>query len=146
MSVSYFNNYHIDVAIVEPTSRRTTSSAEPSATTKGAAAAYMERTKITTYANTAWPATVPFVLKSTCFVGNCATTLLDRITKDSPLLDLYRYSRLLDRSLGHLSCLTCCAPPSGLVDRVATVGSAPDACHSPNYNKWFAPLLDGPVS
>ena len=46
-------HYHIDVAIVEPTSRRATSSAESSATTKGAAAAYMDRTKITTYANTA---------------------------------------------------------------------------------------------
>ena len=57
-------HYHIDVAIVEPTSRRATSSAESSATTKGAAAAYMERTKITSYANTAWPATVPFALES----------------------------------------------------------------------------------
>ena len=62
------------------------------------------------------------------------------------VLDLYRYSRLLDHSLGHPSYMTCCVPPSGLVDRVATVGSAPDACHSPNYNKWFAALLGGPVS
>ena len=79
-------HYHIDVAIVEPTSRRATSSAESSATAKGAAAAYMERTKIATYANTAWPATVPFVLESTGFMRNCATTLLERITKDSPPL------------------------------------------------------------
>ena len=70
----------------------------------------------------------------------------ERQLKSLEMLDLYRYSRLWDRSSDHLSYLTCCSPPSGLVDRVATVGSAPDACHSPNYNKWFAALLGGPVS
>ena len=98
-------HYHIDVAIVEPTSRRATSSAESSATTKGAAAAYMERTKITTYANTAWPATVPFVLESTGFMGNCAMTLLERITKDSPpLLTWFKgeLALLLARSEGRM--------------------------------------------
>ena len=35
----------------------------------------------------------------------------DRCAEYMAMLDLYRYSRLLDRSLGHLSCLTCCAPP-----------------------------------
>ena len=78
-------------------------------------------------------------------ITTCETVGVE-LSEEAKMLDLYRYSRLLDHSLGHLSYMTCCIPPSGLVDRVATVGSAPDACHSPNYNKWFAALLGGPVS
>ena len=78
--------YHIDVSIVEPTSRHAISRFDSSATTKGVAATFMERSKTAKYANTEWPATVPFVLESTGYLGKCAEVLLEKLTRDSPHL------------------------------------------------------------
>ena len=54
--------WHVDISIVEPTSRHAVSSSESSATTKGAAAAYMEQIKINKYSKTEWLDTVPLIL------------------------------------------------------------------------------------
>ena len=74
--------YHIDVSIMEPSSTHAISRFDSSATTKGVAAAFMETTKVAKYANTEWPATVPFVLESTGFLGKCAEDLLEKVTRD----------------------------------------------------------------
>ena len=42
----------------------------------------METTKVAKFANTEWPATVPFVLESTGFLGKCAEDLLEKVTRD----------------------------------------------------------------
>ena len=97
--------YHIDVSIVETTSRRAITSTVSSATTKGAAASFMERNKTSTYANTEWPDTVPFVLESTGRMGKRAEGLLEHITRDSPpLLNWFKgeLSLLLARSEGRM--------------------------------------------
>ena len=45
-----------------------------------------ETTKAAKYANTELPATVPFVLESTGFLGKCADALLEKVTRGSPHL------------------------------------------------------------
>ena len=97
--------YHIDVSIVEPTSRHAISSTQSSARTKGAAASFMERTKDNTYANTEWRDTVPFVLESTGLMGKRAEGLLEYITRDCPhLMSFFKgeLSLLLARSEGKM--------------------------------------------
>ncbi len=75
-------SYHVDVSIVEPTSVHALSDAIGAATNKGAAAAMQETKKISSYANTSWPDTLPFVLESTGRLGTSAEHLLEKITSE----------------------------------------------------------------
>ena len=97
--------WHVDISIVEPTSRHAVSSNESSAATKGAAAAYMEQIKINKYSNTEWLDTVPFILESSGYLGKRAEALLEKVTKESPHLRTWfkgELSLLLARSEGRM--------------------------------------------
>ena len=78
---------------------------DSSATINGVAAIFMERSKTAKYANTEWPATVPFVLESTGYLGKCAEVLLEKLTRDrSHLLKWFKgeLSLILARCEGRM--------------------------------------------